>query len=240
MKFDLTLILPVFNEEKRIEKGLKKCDSFFKKTKLKIEVILVDDGSSDETKNLINKLIRNKRNFKLISYSKNKGKGYAIKKGIKKASGKLVLFSDIDFSTPFSELSLFMPFVNKKADIIIGTRKVKGAEIIQHQSRLREWLGRRFTDLTNLWLGMDISDYTCGFKLFKTKTAKELFNLQKIRRWAFDAEILYIANKKGKNIIEVPITWKNDQKTKVSLGRDILQSLWELILIRWHSLKGDY
>jgi len=235
----LSIILPLFNEQERFKKAFPLIKRFYRENP-NWEFIFVDDGSTDKTLQTIKDKITGFSRMKLVSYSLNRGKGHAIKRGVIKAGKKYLLFTDIDFSTPLSELSLFTPFIKKGADVVIGTRKVRGAEITRHQPRLREWLGECFTGLTNLWLGMNISDYTCGFKLFKTKIAKQLFNLQKIKRWAFDAEILFLIDKKGFSIIEVPIIWKNDQKTKVNLGADILQSLWELILIRWYSLKGNY
>ena len=235
----LSIILPLFNEQNRFDRIFPMIKRYYQANS-GWEFIFVNDGSTDETLSTVKDKITGLSRMMLVTYPQNQGKGYAIKKGVMGAGKKYLLFTDIDFSTPLSELSLFTPFIKKSADAVIGTRKVKGAEITQHQPRLREWLGKRFTDLTNLWLGMDISDYTCGFKLFKTKIAKELFKTQKIKRWAFDAEILYLAHRRGLRIVEVPISWKNDEKTKVNLGKDILRSFWELLLIRWYSLKGNY
>lgn len=236
----LTLILPVYNEAKRLEKAflrLKQIHDCYPGW----QIIFVDDGSTDKTKQVLEKKIKQqRRQMELISYSPNQGKGYAIKKGIEQASSKYALFSDIDFSTPLEELALFKPYMERDVDIVIGTRKVKGALITQHQPFLREWLGRQFTDLANFWLGTDISDYTCGFKLFKTEVAKKIFAKQRIKRWAFDAEILFLAQAENLKLVEVPVLWSNDKKTKVRLSRDILITLWELFQIRSNYLRGVY
>lgn len=234
----LSVVVPLYNEAERFEQKFQGLVKQYKDNP-RWEFIFVNDGSTDTTGQLVKTAIRNYPWAKLISYPQNQGKGHAIKQGVRLAQKPYLLFTDIDFSTPLSELATLAPFL-KKAEVVIGTRKIKGAAITKHQPKLREWLGKRFTDLTNLWLGMDISDYTCGFKLFKTQMAKDLFGQQKIKRWGFDAEILFLAQKAGYRIVEVPVTWQNDERTKVSLGKDILRSLWELWLIRWNDWLGKY
>ncbi|OGD63319.1 hypothetical protein A2160_02410 [Candidatus Beckwithbacteria bacterium RBG_13_42_9] len=235
----LSIVFPLFNEEERFSRGLPLIIKFYKAHQ-GWEFIFVNDGSSDKTKELVEEKIKNFPRMILISYRKNQGKGYALKQGILKANRNYVLFTDIDFSTPVSELKLFMPFVKRGADMIIGTRKIKGAVILKHQPKVREWLGKRFTNLTNFCLGLDVSDFTCGFKLFKTKMAKKLFTRQKIKRWGFDAEILFLAKKGNLKVVEVPVTWSNDQQTKVRLAKDVMQSLMDLFKIRLNDLSGQY
>ena len=236
---NISLVIPVYNEETRIEEQV----NFLKKlieANPGWEFIFVDDGSKDDTKQILQKKFGKQRQVKIISYHHNQGKGYAIKRGVAIASKKYLLFTDIDFSTPISELNLFEPFIKSGAQIVAGTRKVKGAQITKHQKMLREWLGRQFTNLTNLILGLDISDYTCGFKLFQADIAKELFAKSVVRRWAFDAEILFLANFYNYRIVEVPVTWHNDERTKVNLINDIWTSFKSLILIRLNQIRGLY
>lgn len=218
---NLSVIIPVYNEAKRLPRALTICGK-----NPGWEIIFVNDGSTDNTAKLIKQ-----SGFKLISYPKNQGKGYALKQGVKSATRPLILITDVDFSTPLSELPKFLKALNG-AEIVIGSRKTKGAQITKHQPRLREWLGKQFTNLTNLWLGLKVTDVTCGFKLFKTPVAKKLFTLSKIKRWGYDAEILFLAKKLKFKIAEVPVIWRNDQRTKVSLFKDILRSLIDLYLIR--------
>jgi len=228
----LSIIIPLYNEVERFPQNFKICQKYYREYP-NWEFIFINDGSIDQTKNLVQQAIKEYPRMKLVSYSKNQGKGYALKQGVSVAKKPFVLITDIDFSTPLSELKLFYPFIQAGADIIIGTRKVRGANITKRQPPLREWLGKRFTDLTNLWLNLNISDYTCGFKFFKTSVAKKLFSQLKINRWGFDAEILFLANKFKYRIVEIPIKWKDDQRTRVNLARDIILTLIDLWKIRY-------
>jgi glycosyltransferase involved in cell wall biosynthesis len=231
----LSVVIPVFNEEDRVGKALKICQKFAKKYP-GWEFILVNDGSTDKTAEIIKK----NSSFKLISYAENRGKGYALKRGIAKATKPLVLICDVDFSTPLSEVNLLYPFIKKGAEVVIGSRRAQGAKVLIHQPFWREWLGQQFTNLSKLWLGLKVSDVTCGFKLFKKKEAKQLFKLSQIKRWGYDAEILFLAKKLGYQVVDVAVSWKNDEKTKVSMGKDIVISFIDLMLIRWYNLTNQY
>lgn len=233
----LSIIIPVFNEEKRI-KNLKKIITYLGKQKFNWELIVVNDGSTDKTQKVLNS-VKKSFKFKLLSYSPNLGKGFAIKTGMLEALGKYRLFLDIDLSTPINELEKFIPFL-KKYDIVIGSRKLKDSNLVVRQSFIREHLGKMFTALSQMALQLDVSDFTCGFKCFSEKAAKEIFTRQTIRRWGFDSEILFIGKKKKFAIYEIPITWKNDPRTKVKFPQDIINSLAELIKIRLNSLLGLY
>ena len=232
----LAVVIPLYNEEFRFKKGFEICQSFSKQCP-KWEFIFINDGSTDKTKQLVEGAIRNKPQMKLMSYKKNQGKGYALKQGVLKANKPLILICDIDFSTPLSELLLLHPFI-KKAEVVIGSRKVQGAKILKHQPMLREWLGKQFTNLSKLWLGLNVSDVTCGFKLFTAKAGKRLFLKSRIKGWGYDAEVLFLAKKYRMKVIDVAVSWENDERTKVSMGRDIIQSIIDLWLIRWNDLIG--
>lgn len=223
---NLSIVIPVYNEENRLNKAFKIIVQWHHQHP-NWEFILVNDGSKDNTERQIKKF----KFVKLISYSKNQGKGYALKQGVARATKPLILLSDIDFSSPLTELPKLMSEINK-ADLVIGSRKITGADIIKHQSWWREWLGKQFTNLSKLWLGLTVSDVTCGFKLIKTPAAKKLFNKQKIKRWSYDAEILFLAKKMKLKVVDVPVIWKNDEHTKVSVLKDIWQSIIDLIRIR--------
>ncbi|MFH2062096.1 MAG: glycosyltransferase [Candidatus Beckwithbacteria bacterium] len=230
----LSLVIPVYNEEKRLDKALKICKDYLNKFP-DWEFIFVNDGSTDKTEEMIKNA-----GFRVISYKKNQGKGCALKQGVKLATKPLTLITDIDFSTPLTELPKLYGEIESGFKMVIGSRKTKGSVVTKHQPKLREWLGTRFTDLSNVWLGLKVSDFTCGFKLFKTDTAKEIFDKQRIKRWGYDAEIVFIANKLGVNIKEVPVVWGNDNRTRVNLGKDILRSLIDLVMIRFNDLAGRY
>lgn len=233
----LSVIIPVYNETKRLG-TLPKIINFFKKQKFASELILVNDGSKDDTLEKI-KNLQKKGLLRIITYKKNRGKGYAIKKGMLAANGKYNLFLDIDLSTPLGEFKKFLPYLNKY-DILIGSRKTKGAKLIVHQPPLRENMGKAFTYISQIALQLPISDFTCGFKCFSHEAKKEIFKRQKIERWSFDSEILFIGNKLGFPIKEIPVVWKNDLNTKVKFPQDIINSIRDLIRIRINQLRGAY
>lgn len=239
-KKKLSAIIPLYNEEKRIT-TLSKIYSYLNKQKFSWEIILVNDGSKDNTKKVATNMIKTNsfKNVQLISYKRNRGKGFAVKKGMLKAKGEYRLFIDIDLSTPIEEFKKFLPFI-KKFDIVIGSRKRKGAKLIKRQSRLREILGKGFTRLSRNILNIKVTDFTCGFKCFSAKAAKKIFSRQRINRWGFDAEILFLAQKLNLPIKEVAVIWRNDSETKVRLPKDIIVSLFELFKIRYYALKNLY
>jgi len=230
----LSVVIPVYNEEQRIKKAIEACKEYNRRFP-QWEFIFVNDGSTDNTAYLVRKT-----KYELISYSNNQGKGYAIKRGMKKATKPLVLISDIDFSVSLEQVGRLYSAIKQGADIVAGSRKVIGAKITKHQPRLREWLGVCFTSLSNLWLGLNVSDFTCGFKLFKKDAADKLFGLQRIKRWGYDAEILFLAHKFNYKIKEVGVSWKNNEQTKVSILKDVLRSVGELWIIRWNDWCGRY
>ncbi|MDP6685546.1 MAG: glycosyltransferase, partial [Candidatus Omnitrophota bacterium] len=176
----------------------------------------------------------------LVKLGKNCGKGKAVREGMLKAKGDWSLFMDADGSTSIQELEKFIPLIKQQKDIIIGTRKIKGSEIIEHQPFLREFFGKGFTWLSNIIVHAHVSDFTCGFKCFSKKATEVIFSKAVIDDWSFDAEILFIAQKLGYEIIEIPVKWKNDRSSKVRLIHDILNSLKGLFRIRLNAIKGIY
>lgn len=233
----ISIIIPIFNEEKRIA-NLLEIYKYFKRKHLSYEVIVVNDGSTDQTVKKLTEISKNFK-FKLISYRKNQGKGYAIKLGMMGSGGKYRLFTDIDLSTPIEEFNKFIPYL-ENYDIIIGSRKQKGSKLLIHQPKLREELGKGFTKLAQMCLDLDLSDFTCGFKCFSKKAAVKVFSRQKIDRWGFDAETIFVGKKKGFLVKEIPVVWKNHTETKVKLPQDVINSLFDLIRIRYNEIKGVY
>lgn len=234
----LSVIIPLYNEQNRVHDSLVKVYRFLDQQKFSYEVILINDGSRDNTLLKLNKLSK-KFKFQLVSYNKNKGKGVAIKKGMLAAKGRFRLFTDIDLSTPIQEMRKFFPYFSKH-DILIGSRKMKGSNLKKRQSLIRENLGKGFTFLSQLTLNLDTSDFTCGFKCFSKKATMQIFPKQKLHRWGFDSEILFIAKLLGLSIKEIPVVWSNDPKSKVRFPQDILLSLLDLLKIRYYHFKKLY
>ncbi len=240
MKKFLSVIIPLYNEQKRLH-NLMHIYNYLSGKKFDWEIILVNDGSTDQTKKAVVKMLKsnNLKNTYLVSYIHNKGKGFAIKRGTLEACGEYRLFTDIDLSAPIEEFNKFIPYL-KDYDIIIGSRRKRGSRLIIHQPKLREKLGKGFTKLSQVSLGLSLTDFTCGFKCFSKEAAEKIFSRQKIDRWGFDTEILFIGKKMGFSIKEVPVVWKNDRETKVRLPQDIINSLYDLIKIRYNKFRGLY
>ncbi|MBU0569235.1 glycosyltransferase [Patescibacteria group bacterium] len=234
----LSIVIPVYNESKRLNTLPTIC-RYLKKQKYKSELILVNDGSIDNTLSLLKKMKLPKK-IKIISYIENQGKGHAVKKGMLVARGDYKMFFDIDLATPLKFVNIFLKQARKGSDVIIGSRKVRGAKLIKRQPLLRETLGKGFTFLSCLTLGVNVTDFTCGFKLFSKKATKEIFSRSLINGWGFDAEILFLAQKCSFQIEEIPVTWKDNSATRVRLSKDIINSLKELIHIRANYLKNVY
>lgn len=236
-KVYLSVIVPVFNEYERA-KNLKNIANYLKKQKYTSELIVVDDGSNLDAKKIVQKLSKELR-FKIISYKENQGKGYAIKQGMIAARGKYRLFIDVDLSTPIEEIKNFLPII-KGEDVVIASRRISRSNIIEHQSFFRESMGRVFTLLSQMFLLIKVSDFTCGFKCFSQAAAIEIFSKTKIKRWGFDPETLYIAKKLGYEIHEVPVSWKNDPYSRVKFPQDVIRSFVELIQVRVYDVLGKY
>jgi dolichyl-phosphate beta-glucosyltransferase len=233
----LSVIVPVFNESGRIHNASAISD-YLNQQEFGSELIIVDDGSTDNTLNILQNSVPNP-NRSIISYESNRGKGHAIKVGMLAAKGKYSLFTDIDLSTPMEEFDKFLPHL-QGYDVIIGSRRIAGAHVSQHQSHLREALGKGFTCLSNLTLKLKASDFTCGFKCFSRSAAEKIFPKMTIDRWGFDSEILYIAMKQGLSVKEIPVIWVNDPHTKVKFPHDLIKSFADLIHIRLNSFRKIY
>ncbi|MBI2613522.1 MAG: glycosyltransferase family 2 protein [Candidatus Levybacteria bacterium] len=233
----LSIIVPVYNEEKRLNRGINRILAFIDEQVFSIELIVVNDGSTDATIKLLKKLKH--PSLRLISYEKNRGKGYAIREGMRDAAGAWRLFMDIDLSTPIEEFQKFLPHF-KNFDVIIGSRRTKDSTVLVHQPILREWLGSVFTWLSSTILNVEISDFTCGFKCFSKNAANKLFSLARLHGWGFDSEIMFLAQKKGFLIKEAPVVWSNDSQTRVRLIKDVLISFTDIIKIRVNDVLGKY
>lgn len=240
MNVKLSVIIPVFNETSRLEDGFNHYCSYLKRQKYQWELIFVNDGSTDDTLKLINKIKKGLRSVTVLSYSENRGKGYAICQGVQKAKGDYILFADIDHSVSIETVEDFFDYFDRDYSVVIGSRRVKGSIIAVHQNPLRESLGRGFTTLVNILIYPKITDATCGFKAFKNKIAKRIFQKVTIYSWAFDAEALFICRKLKIKLAQAPVTWSNVQGSKVSLSKDILGSLKGIIKIRVNDLIGRY
>lgn len=242
----LTLIVPVYNEEKRIQKCIQALCSFKPPKVVEIDrVIFVDDGSEDNSKvkiqNSKSKLEKSlKAKIKIISYKQNKGRGYALREGMKEATGDYALWLDADMSTPLSQIEKILPSLQERKDVVIGSRKIKGAIVTKRQPFYRIILGQGFSKLSEIALGVPVGDFTCGFKAFTYAAYKTLFPLTRINGWGNDSETLFLAQKYGFSIAEIPILWRNDPRSRVRVIHDIFLGFWELYKIRYFDFIASY
>lgn len=211
------------------------------------EVILVDDGSTDGTSEDLQKIVRARKNWKLIK-NPHLGKARTVKAGVMEASGELVLFTDFDQATPLSEVEKLLPFMQKGYEVAIGSREVKGSERLK-EPWYRHLMGKVFNRVVQMFTIRGISDTQCGFKLFTNKTAKDLFNSLVVYAsgsektaftGAFDVELLYIAQKRGFRIAEVPVSWKYVKTVRVNPVRDSIRMFLDVLRIRLTDWSGGY
>jgi len=236
----LSVIVPAYNEEKRLPKTLREIDKYLKKQDFESEIIVVSDGSTDRTCEVVENLKSEIANLRLICEKINRGKGYGVKIGMLEAKGKYRIFTDADNSTPIDQIEKMWPEFEKGFDIVIGSRDVKGAIIDPPQPLYRRFLGEVFGFLTALILGLwGIKDTQCGFKCFTKEAVEKIFPKCKINRFAFDPEILILAKKMGFKIKEIPVYWRNDPESKVKLKSMIKMGI-DLLKIRWNLISKKY
>lgn len=225
---EFSLIIPAYNEAERIGKSLLSAKDYLADFFSSYEIIVVDDGSSDNTAEIAKNYSNNIKVFKL---DRNSGKGAAVRRGMLEASGSYRVFSDADFSTPIYELKKIMDELKSNADICIGSRAIRPELIKVHQPFFRELLGKTFNVFVQTLLFSGIKDTQCGFKGFKDYAAENIFSKAKIDGFGFDVEILYIAKKEGYKIAQVPVEWYNDDRTTVSPIKGV-KAFLELFEIR--------
>ena len=236
-KLSLSVVIPAYNEEKRIGKTLRKIISYLDKKKHDYEIIVVDDNSKDKTVNVV-KFMKNKR-LRVLKNPRNLGKGGAVKNGMLAAKRKYVLFSDADLSTPIEEIEKFEKFKDKY-DVIIGSRALKESDIKIKQPFYRILMGKIFNLMVNILVVWGIKDTQCGFKWFRKDVVKKVFPKQTFNGFSFDVELLFIVDKYGYSIKEIPVTWMNSPDSKVSAVKDSIKMFIDLVRIRLNNLRGKY
>ncbi len=241
MTLYLTILIPAFNEAKRLPDTLRRIENYCRASlKETYEILVVDDGSTDDTVSRVEEMRSQYPNLRVHHYEKNQGKGYAIRTGMQLARGKYILFSDADLSTPIEEMQSFLKKLDEGTRIVIATRKRTGAHILKHQPYWREMMGKIFTWVSNRILGLDFSDHTCGFKAFEAAAGKDVFSRQRIAGWAYDSEVLFLARRSGYDVYEIPVNWINSPESKVQALPAAVTSLISLFQIRWNWFSGKY
>ncbi|MDP6600023.1 MAG: glycosyltransferase family 2 protein [Candidatus Woesearchaeota archaeon] len=233
----LSIIIPAYNEEKRLPEALDRTLKYLKNRKIKNEIIIVADKSKDRTLDVVQEYTKKFKNVCCIYNPKKQGKGHAVRKGILASKGSLVLFIDADTSTPITELDKFLPKI-KNYDIVIGSREHKDSDV-RNKLISRVILGNLGNLLLRLFLIKTIRDTQCGFKLFNGNIARELFSLSRINGFGFDFEIIFLAQKKKYRIMECPVNWAYCDDTKVT-WQSHFKTLSELFEIKMNQWSGKY
>jgi dolichyl-phosphate beta-glucosyltransferase len=240
-RVDLSIVIPAYNEERRLPKTLDSIYAYLKSQTYHAEIIVVDDGSTDRTAEIVKDCAQQYPGLRLLSNGKNRGKGFSVRHGMLEARGEIALFSDADLSTPIEETEKLLAAIQQQGyDGAIGSRAVDRSLIATHQSAVREMAGILFNWMVRCITGIQFSDTQCGFKAFRRERARIIFEQQLIERFGFDPEILFLAKRNGLRVAEVPVRWSHDPATKVRVAADGLRMFLELILIRWNAARGFY
>jgi dolichyl-phosphate beta-glucosyltransferase len=245
----LSIVIPAYNEERRLPQTLERVSDYLSRQNYPSEIVVVDDGSRDQTARVVENFERTHSNVRLIR-NDHRGKGYTVRKGMLAARGHIVLFSDADLSTPIEDVEKLMPWFERGFDIVIGSREGKGAQRLR-EPFYRHLMGRVFNLVVRLLTVRGIEDTQCGFKAFRDDVAKDIFarmqlygdNAQRVPNGmvtAFDVEALFIGRKSGYRIKEVPVEWRYGTETKVNPLKDSWRNLRDVVMVRWNDLRGRY
>ena len=229
----LSIVVPAYNEENRIGDSLGRLLEYFDGQGYGYEILVVDDGSSDETISVVKKAAEGRANVRVLHYDGNRGKGHAVRYGILRSGGEYVLFSDADLATPIEEVEKLFPKIHEGFEVVIGSRDVSGSKLEKRQSPFREFGGKLFNKCVQMVAVPGIHDTQCGFKLFTRAAAQDIFGRCKIDNFSFDVEALYLARKLGYRIAEVGIRWHHVEGSKVRFFRDAGRMLATLLQIRF-------
>jgi len=235
----LSVIIPSYNEELRLPTSLQQIASYIEKSGRETEVIVVDDGSNDKTAVVAESFRTRIASLRVVANGENRGKGYSVRHGMHEARGDIVLFTDADLSAPIEEADKLIEALADK-DVAIGSRALDRSLIAVHESGFREFAGIIFNKIVRLVLWLPFVDTQCGFKAFRRERCKIIFVQQRIDRFGFDPELLYLARHHGLKSVEIPVRWAHSPATKVNMLRDSVQMLLDVFTIRWNALLGRY
>jgi len=235
-----SIIIPAYNESARVGATLKRVLAYATEQGWDAEVIAVDDGSRDNTAEVVRRIAQHDTRLRLLQNPGNRGKGYSIRNGMLHGQGEILLFSDADLSSPIEEANKLFAAIAEGADIAIGSRWLRSNLQTQRQPIYRQLFGRIFNLMLRITLGLNFRDTQCGFKAFTRRAAQIIFPLQTIERWGFDPELLYMARKFGLKVAEIPVAWAHCGGTRINPLRDAPQMFGEMLKIRWNALSGKY
>ncbi len=235
-----SIIIPAYNEGARVGDTLESVLAYAAERGWDAEVIVVNDGSRDNTAEIVRSYVEKDPRLRLLENPGNRGKGYSVQNGMLHAQGKILLFSDADLSSPIQEAEKLFGALENGADIAIGSRWLQSNLQTQRQPLHRQLFGRVFNLLLRTMLGLSFKDTQCGFKAFTRSAAETIFPLQNIERWGFDPELLYLAKKFKFKVAEVPVAWAHREGTRINPLSDGAKMFLEMLKIRWNAVSGKY
>jgi dolichyl-phosphate beta-glucosyltransferase len=236
---ELSIVVPAYNEEARLPATLRRIAEYLRARACSAEVIVVDDGSRDRTADVARSFVAELPSLRVLPNGVNRGKGFSVRRGALEARGRIILFTDADLSAPIEEADkLFAALAN--ADVAIGSRGLDRSLIEVHETPFREFAGIIFNKIVRILLFLPFVDTQCGFKAFLREPCRILFEQQRIERFGFDPELLFLAKRHGLRAAEIPVRWAHSPATRVSMLRDSVLMFWEVVQIRWNALAGRY
>ena len=235
-----SIVIPAYNEGQLLGATLERVLGYVRQQGWNAEVIVVNDGSLDNTAELVRSFAVLDPMVRLIENPGNRGKGYSVRNGMLNARGEIIAFSDADLSSPIEELPKLLAALQAGADIAIGSRWLQAELQTHRQSLHRQLFGRIFNGLNRVILGLQFKDTQCGFKAFTRRAAQAILPLQQIERWGFDPEILFLARKFGLRVTEVPVRWGHVGGTRINPLVDGARMFQEMLRIRWYDIEGKY
>jgi len=236
----ISVVVPAYNEGSCIQSNLDRIVQYLDARFSRFEIIVVNDGSTDETQSRVVQAANKDCRVKVLSFSANRGKGAAVREGITKAKGDVILFTDADLSTPLAEIETALGKLAKGYPVVIGSRQHPGSKILVHQGWFRERFGVIFNLFVRFLLPLPFKDTQCGFKCFTQKAGKEIFAMTEIDGLTFDVEVLLIAQRLHYPVKEIPICWTNSATSKVRVMQNLLGVVSELLTIYWNDMRGLY
>ncbi|HEV2382142.1 MAG TPA: dolichyl-phosphate beta-glucosyltransferase [Terriglobia bacterium] len=237
----LSIIVPAYNEALRIGRSLDRIRAYLNSKTFSGEVIVVDDGSADATSDVVRRAIESWPDLRLIVNECNRGKGFSVRRGVLEARGRYALFTDADLSAAIDQSGMLLAALEStEADAAIGSRALQRELIGVHQPLFREWGGIVFNWTVRLFTGLRLRDTQCGLKLFRREKTRRAFEHLKAERFGFDPELLFLIQRWGGRIIEIPVRWDNDPLTRFSVMRDTAQSFREVMMVRWRAWMRQY
>jgi dolichyl-phosphate beta-glucosyltransferase len=236
---DLSVVIPSYNEELRLPGTLDRIAAYLQTYGGAAEVLVVDDGSKDRTAAVAESYRGKIPSLRVVSNKVNRGKGYSVRHGMQEARGRIALFTDADLSAPIEEAGKLIAALENN-DVAIGSRAMDRSLITVHESRFREFAGIIFNKIVRIILWLPFVDTQCGFKAFRRENCGVIFEQQRIERFGFDPELLYLARHHGLRTVEIPVRWGHSAATKVSMFRDSIQMFMDVFTVRWNALTGCY